>query len=335
MAQTPEELVRRRRRRRLMRGLLAGAAAIGLPALANAILARRATRLAVPVWGTAQSVPWGGSRVSYRRLGQGEPILLLHSMGPGHSSLEWWQAAELLARRWKVLVPDLPGWGESPRPPAPLDSGLYCSWLVDFLAGVVQRPATVVATGRSAAYALAVAARRPGLIRALGLVVPRGLRLAGDRPDVEDRVVLRLLGLPVLGTSALNLYTSRSSLERYLRRDVYCDPAQVTREMVDHHYRAAHLPGNQAALAALLGGRLELDAEPLLGEVRQPVWIAWGRAAASPAVETADLWLHRIPDAQLEVFSGAALLPHAETPRLFCTAFERFAAATPRRDTAS
>lgn len=334
MAQTPEEVLRQRRRRRLVRGLLVGAAAIGVPAVANAVLARRAKRLPAPAWGTARPFAWGGSETLFHRLGQGEPVVLLHSLGPGHSGLEWRRAAEILARRYSVLVPDLPGFGDSPKPLAALDSRLYRSWLGDFLEGVVRKPALLLATGRSAAYSLAVAARRSSLIHTLGLVVPRGLPLAGDRPDLRDRAVQCLLRTPVLGTSALNVYTSRTSLDRYLKRDVYCDSTLVTDDVVNNHYRAAHLPGRLSVLAALLSGQLDLEVDSFLADVQQPVWIAWGRAATSPAVESADLWLSRLPKAELEVFPGAALLPHAETPRLFCAALQRFLGPSTKRDAA-
>jgi pimeloyl-ACP methyl ester carboxylesterase len=56
----------------------------------------------------------------------------------------------------------------------------------------------------------------------------------------------------------------------------------------------------------------------------QPVWLAWGRKSAEPPVENADLWLHKLPQAELEVFERCGSLPHAETPAAFCRAFDRF-----------
>ena len=47
-------------------------------------------------------------------------------------------------------------------------------------------------------------------------------------------------------------------------------------------------------------------------------------AALDPPVENADVWLHRLPGAQLDVFDGAGTLPHAEVPARFCRAFETF-----------
>ena len=82
-ALTPEEEQRRRRRKRLTRGLLLGGAAIGLPALANALVARRVRRMEEPARAEGQHLAWRHGEVWFQRLGTGEPILLLHSYGPG------------------------------------------------------------------------------------------------------------------------------------------------------------------------------------------------------------------------------------------------------------
>ena len=51
-AWTSEEEQRRRRRQRILRGLLLGGAAIGLPAVINATIARQARRIAGSALGT-------------------------------------------------------------------------------------------------------------------------------------------------------------------------------------------------------------------------------------------------------------------------------------------
>ena len=50
----------------------------------------------------------------------GQPLLFLHGVFPGASSFEWSKIYPLFAEEWRVLVPDLIGFGESQRPePAP------------------------------------------------------------------------------------------------------------------------------------------------------------------------------------------------------------------------
>jgi haloacetate dehalogenase len=59
-------------------------------------------------------VETGESRVALVRGGEGHPVLLLH--GFPQTRAAWHEVAPRLARRFHVVVPDLPGYGESPGP---------------------------------------------------------------------------------------------------------------------------------------------------------------------------------------------------------------------------
>lgn len=317
----------RRRPNRLLQGLLLGGAAVGIPALANALVARRTRPLSNPAWGRAHRYAWKGGEISFQQLGDGDPVLLLHSLGPGHDAEQWRAAGELLARKRLVFAVDLLGWGRSEKPRVDYDSGLYIDLIADFLEAVVDGPCHVVAVGASAAYAVQVAIEHPDRIRSLGLVVPQGVGFeagaAGGRRDLYHR----LLRLPVVGTSLLNLYTSQPALQQQLRREASAAGEPVDTERIDHLYRSSHQPGARGALAALLSGRLAHRIDRLLAELQQPVWLCWGRHAADTPVETADLWLQRLPNAQLEVLEETGALPHSEAPDRFTKQLETFLAA--------
>jgi pimeloyl-ACP methyl ester carboxylesterase len=324
MAESPQEEQRRRRRRRIVRGLLLGGAAVGVPALLNALVSRRVEALPTPRWGEGQCFDSRWGKVVYRRLGQGPPVVFLHSFGPGHSSLEWRAVAEALATEYRIYAPDLLGWGESAGSSRTFDSELYIRLVADFLADVVGERALVVAAGMSGAYAVQVAVDHPERVRALGLVVPLGIGLNGDGPDLKDAILYRILRLPVVGTSALNVFTGRGALAGYLRREVFARPDKVGDALVDEHYHHSHHPGARAALAAFLSGYLNHGVHDALTRLEPPVWLGWGRRALSPAVEMADLWLRTLQDADFEVFEDCGILPHRETPRRFAKALSLF-----------
>lgn len=311
-AWTSEEEERRRRRKRILKGLLIGGAAVGVPVLINAAIARKARRVEPATWGRRHRYAWDLADVVFQRIGAGDAIVLLHSFGPGHDGLEWRGVAELLARDFQVFVPDLPGWGRSARPSESLDGELYIDFLIDFLNDVVRRRALLVAAGLPAAYAIQLAVDHPELVRGLALCCPIGIDQAGEEPDLKDAIIHRLLRLPVFGTSALNVYTSRRGIEHHLREEVFADPALATEALVDHHYRGAHDPSNRSALAAYLAGYLNHRVAHLLPRIGVPALLVWGRRAVSPPVESADLWLAALPDGEIEVLEGAGAAPHAE-----------------------
>ena len=327
MAQTPDEELRKKRRKRLVRGLVMGGAAIGVPALVNALVSRRVGKLPAAVWGRGESIDWKHGRIHYQRLGDGPAVLLLHSFGPGHSGEEWRRVAEHLAASYEVFVPDLLGWGASDKPSLTYDSELYLELIADFAQRVAGDQPAVIAAGLPAAYAVQLAVDQPELMRALGLVVPSGIELNGDEPDFKDALVHWLLRLPILGTSALNVYTSRSAIATYLRREVYASARSIDDALVDRHYRNSHQPGAHGALAAYLSGYLNHSLREILDRVDVPVWLGWGRQAVTPPVESADLWLRSLKDADLEIFEGGGILPHAESAAEVARQLERFLGA--------
>jgi len=329
-AWTPEEEQRRRRRRRIVRGLAIGGAAVGIPALWNAAIARQARRVSTTSWGRRHRYAWELGDVAFQRLGEGEPpLVLLHSFGPGHDSIEWRELASRLGQRFQVFAPDLPGWGRSDRPSIAYDAELYIDFLIDFLIDLVRRRAVVVAAGISAAYAVQVAVDRPELIRGLVLVSPLGVDFASEEPDLKDAVIHRLLKLPVVGTSALNVYSSRRGIEHHLREEVYAQPERVDEALVDHYWKNAHEDGSRAALASYLSGYLNHRVVQPLARLRQPALLVWGRDAVHPNVEAADLWLAAGSEMELEVLDDAGALPHAERPDEAAALVTRFAESLP------
>lgn len=92
----------------------------------------------------------------------GAPILFLHGVFPGASSFEWSKIYPRFAETWRVLVPDMIGFGESQRPdPAPTAEEQVRS-LAEFLDQTVPgEPAVIVASGLSANIALLFASRFP------------------------------------------------------------------------------------------------------------------------------------------------------------------------------
>lgn len=307
-----------------MRGLLLGGAAVGLPALANALIARRSKALPPASWGRARRYAWKLGEVAYQDLGRGEPILALHGLGPGHDAEEWRPAAEHLAAAHRVVALDLLGWGRSDKPSLRYDSELYLRLVGDVLEDVVQGPATLMASGLSAAYAVQLAVDRPEWVRSLVLSTPLGIEAFSEEPDLKDALLHWALKLPIFGTTALNLFTSRTALGQYLRRDAFAAPELADASRLEHHYRSSHQAGAHASLAAVLAGYANHPVAEALARCTAPMLLVWGRAATHPPVETADLWLQRTPGAQLEVLEASGNLPHLEEPARFAGRALRF-----------
>lgn len=315
----------RRRRRRLLGGLALGVAAVGIPALLNRLIARRAPRLFGPSWGETRRFSWGKGEVQLRDLGEGPPIVLLHGLGVGRDGEEWRAVAQSLSRRFRVVVPDLPGWGLSADPRLRYSVELYPAFVRDLVVDCVGEPPLLVGAGHLAAASVHALLGAGVAAAGLAAVCPRGVGGRVLQGGAIDALIRLVLPLPILGESALNGITSRASIARQLARDLYRAPERVDAGVVEHAYRAQHRPGAQRALGALLAGRFEDEVADSLERLDLPVLLLWGRHSRHPGIELADAWLAHLPDGELEVFEQSAALPHVEEAPSFARRLGAFA----------
>lgn len=262
--------------------------------------------------------------------GGGPPVVLVHGIDAAASGAEWRRVFPALAGQRPVYAPDLLGFGRSDRPARRYTAAEYVELLDELLREVVQRPAVVVASSLSAAYAVAVAQRAPERVAALLLVCPTGLEHLSEPPSRAKRLLEAFLRLPVLGSAAFNLLVSRASIAYFLEERTYAEPANVTEATIDESYRAAHQDGARYAPAAFIGGSLNLDLRPIYPRLGQPVWLAWGRAAQFTPLSDANQFLRENPRARLQVFDRSGLLPHVEQPEEFLAYLEQVLNAFPR-----
>ncbi|HTT40245.1 MAG TPA: alpha/beta hydrolase [Burkholderiales bacterium] len=110
----------------------------------------------------------GGSVVRHRVHGEGEPILLLH--GLGGCGLDWSLQVPALERRFRVLVPDLPGCGSSLPPGGAYSIARVASTLWSWLEQLDLPQISIVGFSMGGAIALEMAIQRPALVPRLVLI---------------------------------------------------------------------------------------------------------------------------------------------------------------------
>ncbi|GHB87753.1 3-oxoadipate enol-lactonase [Streptomyces umbrinus] len=109
-------------------------------------------------------------------------VVLLHGVGLDHTM--WEPTAALLADRFTVITPDLPGHG--PRPP--VSDGVTLADLADGVVGEIPAGSHLVGFSLGALVAQHVALRRPELVATLTSVSSVCDRTAEERASVLDRL---------------------------------------------------------------------------------------------------------------------------------------------------
>lgn len=128
-----------------------------------------------------------GERVAVRDEGQGEALLLIHGMAG--SSQTWRAIMPQLAKKYRVIAPDLLGHGESSKPRTDYSLGAFAVGLRDLLDELEVDSATIVGHSLGGGIAMQFLYQHPDYCRRLILISSGGLG-----PDVGW--ILRLLAAP-------------------------------------------------------------------------------------------------------------------------------------------
>jgi pimeloyl-ACP methyl ester carboxylesterase len=128
-----------------------------------------------------------GDRIAYRDAGTGETILLIHGMAG--SSDTWRAMIPALAKKYRVVAPDLLGHGRSDKPRGDYSLGAFAVWLRDLLDELGVTRATIVGQSLGGGVAMQFVYQHPDYCQRLVLISSGGLG-----PDVGW--TLRLLSAP-------------------------------------------------------------------------------------------------------------------------------------------
>ena len=313
----------------LLKTLLWTGAGLGVAALANAAIFYRTPPLTSPLKGEVRYFPTPDGDVFYKKAGDGPPLLLVHSIGAGCSSYEFRHIWDRLAERHTVYALDLLGFGKSDKPPLVYTDATFINLLSDFARNVMEvgdgrGEADVIAVSLSAAYVIALSQRDPSLFHRLVLVCPTGIEELASPLNAGSVAGRALLKTPVLGTSLYNGVSSRPFIRYYLSKYIYASPAQVTDEVVDQYYTAAHQPGGEHFFASFASGYLNINIAEQFPHIEDLPLLVWGRDAKITPLAQAEAFLQANSNAKLEVVDDAGALPHEEQPEAFLTAVRPF-----------
>jgi 3-oxoadipate enol-lactonase len=139
-----------------------------------------------------------GITIHYLARGRGEPLLLIH--GLGCSGADWAFQVAALERRFRVIVPDLPGSGHSSAPQNGYDIAEFAAVMWKLLDHLHIEKTNIVGFSLGGAVALEMATSRPDCVPRLALINSLATYLPSDwRKWMETYVaatLVRMIGMP-------------------------------------------------------------------------------------------------------------------------------------------
>lgn len=265
-----------------------------------------------------------GVRVRYLEAGRGPALLLVHSVFTSAST--WAPIIPFLAPRFRVIAPDLPGFGASEKPTAfPFTHSAFAETLCDLLAGVDAPRAHVVGHALGGAVALTLAADHPEFVDRLAVL---------NTPPARGPIALqnRLALTPVLGSIFLKQFYNRPAFHAYFRDSLYAEPSGYDRARVDGWYDAFDSPEARECALRTLRNASDLAAlGPRIAKVRAPTMVIWGERDRQGPTHLGRRLTNEVIGARFEPIARAGHCPHEELPEPTADALLRHLIGGPRR----
>ncbi|MGV9711924.1 alpha/beta fold hydrolase [Gordonia sp. NPDC003424] len=261
----------------------------------------------------------GDTEIFYTDIGTGDPVVLLHGGGPGASGLSnYVRNIDALAARFRVIVPDLPGYGRSSKNLQQTDPfGALADAIRALLDHLGLDSAHLVGNSYGGACALRLALDTPHRVDRLVLMGPGGIGTTR--------------GAPTKGLNALlGYYTgsgpSRDKLEDFIRTYLVYDAEAVPDNAIEERYRSSvdpdvvanpplRRPSGLGALKTLW--RMDFTRDPRLRTLTTRTLVIWGQNDKVNRPAGGQMLVDRMPNADLMMPARTGHWVQWERPDLF------------------
>jgi 4,5:9,10-diseco-3-hydroxy-5,9,17-trioxoandrosta-1(10),2-diene-4-oate hydrolase len=249
---------------------------------------------------TERTVQFNGKEIFVADTGTGQPLVLLHGGGPGASGVSnYSRNIEPLARHFRVIIPDMPGYGRSAKG---VDRSDPFGYLADHIRGMLDElgigRAHLVGNSYGGACALRLTLDTPHRVDKLVLMGPGGVGTSR--------------GLPTDGLKSLLGYyggdgPSLDKLRRFIRTYLVYDGNAVPESLIKSRYEAsidpevvANPPLQRPASLRTLW-RLDFTRDRRLNRLTTPTLVIWGREDKVNKSSGAEMLGRRMPNADVVI----------------------------------
>jgi 3-oxoadipate enol-lactonase len=249
-----------------------------------------------------------GGTVNAAEAGQGTPLFLFHSLLSDRASFE--RIAPELAKSFRVIVPELPGFG--------------CSQAVNGgLAAIADRMAEAVRDAAPGGDAIVLGNGYGGFV---------ALQMAISHGGIAQRFIFADCGAAFAepGREAFRNMAAAAkarglaAITDVAMRRLFAPEFQAGHPELMADRRAAFLKTDVDVFCAACAQLAELDLHRELNNVQVPALVVVGEQDEATPPEMSHELAQGLPDAHLKVIAGCAHVPQLQAPRLFLEAISDF-----------
>ena len=254
--------------------------------------------------------------LSYETYGKGNPAVLLHAFPL--SSAMWKCEAKALENFAQVILPDLPGFGRSPRQSQPSMAAMAreVAAVLDHLK--IKGPVFIGGLSMGGYVSFEFFRQFPKRVRSLGLF---STRAAADTPEAKER---RFQTIQKIKTDGLAAFAEKAVTNLLGKTTLETRPQVVSqvKEMI-----LAHSP--EGVTDALLAMAERRDSTDLLGSISCPALVIAAEEDTFVPLLESESFAKKIPGAQFHVMKQVGHLANLEDPVAFQSLLKSFLLKVP------
>lgn len=233
-----------------------------------------------------------GVKTNYLSFGEGKPFIILH--GWGSASDRWIKEAEIIAQKgFKVIIPDLPGFGKSDKLTRPWTVNDYVKWFEEWTKNLGIENFYLLGYSFGGALAAKISVKYPQRVQKLFLVAAAIIRKKTAKKTFSGKIskfIKLFYFLPYYSLFRKAVY------KFIIRKSDYVYTEGIMRQTY-----------------------LNIIADDIsfnLPFIRVPTVIIWGDKDQSVSVENAHFANEKIKNSKLVIIQGADHLMHKNLPEL-------------------
>ena len=245
-----------------------------------------------------------GNKIRYLESGNSKKTLVLVH-GLGASAERWDQVIPLFADNFRIVVPDLIGFGHSDKPQLDYTPAFFSEFLEKFfIASDIKRP-YLVGSSLGGQISAEYTASHPNEVEKLILVSPAGV-MKQSTPALDAYIIAALYP---------NEHSAKNAFEM-----MEGSGKNIDKEIVNGFIERMRLPNAKLAfMSTVLGLKNSELITSKLQSISVPTLIIWGSQDPVIPINYADIFVSAIQDCQFFRMDGCGHTPYVQNPSTFAS----------------
>jgi pimeloyl-ACP methyl ester carboxylesterase len=228
-------------------------------------------------------------------------LVLVHGLGA--SAERWMYAVPLLEKHFRLVIPDLIGFGYSDKPNVDYTMDFFTDFLRDFLKEINIIRSTIIGSSLGGQISAEFTSKNISAVEKLILVSPSGV-MKTSTPALDSYIMAALYP------------NSDSARHAFESMSVSTEP--IPDHIVDGFVTRMRLPNAKMAfMSTLLGLKNSDNLDKKLANISIPALLIWGKEDPVIPIRYARDFLSMIPHCQYLTMDGSGHTPYVDNPETF------------------